>query len=444
MGTRRYLLVSLLIVVSRILSLASDFDQECHSSDLRSAGERSARSSKDFEDLRLIVKHVDISHFPEVSIIFDARDKRNEFVPGLTKRDFVFYRDGLRREILSLEKISSRNSVPVDFVFVLDQTGSMKREIEVVKKNITNFVKGVAWRGIDYQLGLITFSDSIESRHDLTDNLLTFGDWIERLSVAGGADERENVLEALRAATTLHFRKTASKIFVLITDALYHQKGEQGDGTTSLTTQTVIPVLLDHKARVYCVVPSQYSEFQEIVKRTDAKVFDIYADFRSILSDCGNEITNLYALRFVMPPDSLPQTTRVAIEKAGGDKTYVDQELSLFDGEKKIVIDNVLFDFDKAFIKPEYVEILDRIVKLLNLYPLNIVIKGHTDDTGSETYNQALSEARANSVREYLQRAGYKGERMVVKGYGKSHPIASNDTEEGRLRNRRVEIVLQK
>jgi len=429
-----------------MLFSTSAYSQELQSFNIRAVGDGGEHRLSRLDDVTLTVKYVDISRFPEVSIILDARDKQNEFVPGLKESDFLSYicRDGVKRKILSFEKISSRNSVPVDFVFVLDQTGSMKRQIEVVKSNIGKFISNVASNGIDYQLGLVTFSDSIESTHDFTDNLNTFTQWVQQTSAIGGGDEKENALEALRAATTLHFRKTASRIFILITDALYHQQGEHGDGTTTFTTETIIPFLVAHKARVYCVAPSQYAEFQEIARKTDARAFDIYSDFCSILNDCGNAITNLYALRFLEPSDDLARPTHVEIRKAIDRQVLINEELSLIDVEKKFVIDDVLFDFDKAVIKPQYVPTLDRIVRLLNVYPLNIVIKGHTDDIGTEAYNQTLSEARANAVRDYLVRAGSNVKRMTVKGYGKTHPVAPNDTEEGRQRNRRVEIVLEK
>ncbi len=444
MRTVRLLTTILLSALIAVFLLALAYSQDLQSFNLRGVEDGGGHHVGWTDDITLTVKHVDISRYPEVSIIFDARNRQNEFVFGLKGRDLLFFKDGVRKDILSLEKISARNSVPVDFVFVLDQTGSMIREVEVVKSNIGNFIKGLATKGIDYQLGLVTFSDSVESKHELTDNLSTFTGWIQRLEVAGGGDEKENALEALRAATTLRFRRTASRIIILITDALYHQQGEHGDGTTTFATQTIIPFLIAYGVRVYCVAPSQFPEFESIARGTDAKAFDIYSDFCAILNDCGNEITNLYALRFLLPSEVPARSARVKIERASDSRVLCDEELNLIDIEKKFVVDDVLFDFDKAFIRPQYVPALDRIAKLLQVYPLSILISGHTDDVGSDAHNQALSEDRAGSVKDYLVKAGCNSRRVSVKGYGKTHPVASNDTEEGRRRNRRVEIVLEK
>jgi OOP family OmpA-OmpF porin len=71
---------------------------------------------------------------------------------------------------------------------------------------------------------------------------------------------------------------------------------------------------------------------------------------------------------------------------------------------------------------------------------LEVEIAGHTDSTGSESYNQALSQRRADSVREALIAGGIDAARLSAKGYGESEPIADNDTEEGRAKTRRVEM----
>ena len=112
----------------------------------------------------------------------------------------------------------------------------------------------------------------------------------------------------------------------------------------------------------------------------------------------------------------------------------------------KIILKNIFFDFDKATLRPESASELERLAKLLNDVPtLQIEISGHTDNKGSDDYNQKLSHKRARSVVENLISKGISGGRLEYKGYGESEPIASNDTEEGRQLNRRTEFkVLRK
>jgi len=103
---------------------------------------------------------------------------------------------------------------------------------------------------------------------------------------------------------------------------------------------------------------------------------------------------------------------------------------------------SVLFDFDKAEIKPEAYHFLDEVLDILKRHQyIKVEIQGYTDNVGSSGYNQKLSQRRANSAREYLIEHGISPDRLVAKGYGESNPIASNDTPEGQARNRRVIFV---
>ena len=102
---------------------------------------------------------------------------------------------------------------------------------------------------------------------------------------------------------------------------------------------------------------------------------------------------------------------------------------------------DVSFDLNSDVVRPGlYIE-LDRIAGVMIKYPqTSILVEGHTDSTGSETYNQQLSERRANSVKNLLVERGVQSQRITIIGYGESQPVATNATPEGRQMNRRVEI----
>ncbi len=100
------------------------------------------------------------------------------------------------------------------------------------------------------------------------------------------------------------------------------------------------------------------------------------------------------------------------------------------------------FDFNKATLKPAGQEKVDEVVQTMKQHPeVRATVEGHTDSVGSEAYNQRLSERRANAVRDYLVAHGIDASRITTRGYGKTKPIASNKTAEGRAKNRRVEIT---
>jgi len=102
---------------------------------------------------------------------------------------------------------------------------------------------------------------------------------------------------------------------------------------------------------------------------------------------------------------------------------------------------NVTFDVDSATIQPGFYRTLDDVSASLNRYPSSYLdIVGHTDSTGSDAYNQALSERRANSVANYLSSRGVEPARIAAYGVGETQPVATNTTALGRQQNRRVEL----
>ena len=104
---------------------------------------------------------------------------------------------------------------------------------------------------------------------------------------------------------------------------------------------------------------------------------------------------------------------------------------------------DVLFDFGSYTLKPGAREKLAKISGILLAHPgLTLQIEGHTDSVGTDEFNQQLSERRADSVRQFLAENGVPASSITARGFGKSQPVASNDTAEGRQRNRRVELVV--
>lgn len=108
--------------------------------------------------------------------------------------------------------------------------------------------------------------------------------------------------------------------------------------------------------------------------------------------------------------------------------------------DQVITLNNIFFDIDKFDLKVESEVELKTMLWLMNSNPkMKLEISGHTDNTGSEVHNKELSQNRALAVKNYLINAGIKSDRIVSKGYGSSKPAASNDSDEGRAKNRRIE-----
>lgn len=103
-----------------------------------------------------------------------------------------------------------------------------------------------------------------------------------------------------------------------------------------------------------------------------------------------------------------------------------------------------LFEVDEYSLRPEGKRHLEEVERILRRYPgFTVIVEGHTDTRGRESYNQWLSERRSRLVADFLVNAGLDPDRIQVVGYGESRPLTTNETPEGRQRNRRVELHLK-
>ncbi len=124
--------------------------------------------------------------------------------------------------------------------------------------------------------------------------------------------------------------------------------------------------------------------------------------------------------------------------------TRVDDRGCPLAGERIAIVTNINFDFNHTNVRGDVRNRLSRVIQLLKEMPqIDVQIIGYTDDIGSAQYNLSLSVRRAESVRDYLVTRGIDGTRLSVAGRGKTEPLVSNSTPEGRAVNRRVEFVVQ-
>ena len=135
-------------------------------------------------------------------------------------------------------------------------------------------------------------------------------------------------------------------------------------------------------------------------------------------------------------------------EKAEAEANQLLKELSELrakqtEGGIVLTMGDVLFATGKATLSSEANRNIDKLVDFLQKYPnRDVLIEGHTDSVGQDEYNLALSQKRADAVKEQLVAKGIPEERITTKGYGRRYPVASNDTSAGRQQNRRVEVII--
>ena len=126
-------------------------------------------------------------------------------------------------------------------------------------------------------------------------------------------------------------------------------------------------------------------------------------------------------------------------------RNQLNQVLQTTETARGLIVNmsDVLFDFNKYTLKPEAREKLAKVSGILLAYPdLKVQVEGYTDNIGSDEYNQKLSEQRADGVREYLVAQSVSDSNVTAKGFGMADPVADNTTNQGRAKNRRVELVV--
>lgn len=393
------------------------------------------------KEIDLTIQNVDISKFPEVKVLIEAFNKIGEPLDSLNPENVFIFENGEKKQVLMVEKVPVAEKITIDFVFVLDKTGTMQRYIDAIKLNIINFTKSLLKRNIDYRLGLILFSDEVEKIYHPTKNVYDFLNWISSVKAYGGNDEKENALEALAATTKIDFRKEATRIAVMITDAPYHQAGEQGDGRTGYTTNTLISTLQKNQIRLFAITPQDLEQYKTISQMARGSWYDLEYPFSTVLDNFSNQLTNLYFVTYLSTRSAVPDSIDIGIYDPKTNK-IIRKSIPIIELGRKLILEHLLFGV-ASFTLPPVVPELDILTDFLKAKPnVRILVEGHTDAIGGVESNQILSEKRADVVKQYLVNKGIEPSRIETIGFGESKPIANNNTNFGRQLNRRTEIVI--
>lgn len=403
---------------------------------------RSAQVTYEKKDIKLTIQNVDISNYPIIKVIVEAYNIYGQPLDTLYSDGLTVLENGVEHQVISVDKLSINERVPVDFIFVIDQTGSMQSYIDAVKQKVRDLTDFLKTRGIDYTLGLILFSDEVDRVYQPTPDVNDFLKWIGRVKATGGADVKENTLEALKAtAKQINYRPSANKVAVLVTDAPYHQAGEHGAGTTDQTTESITQMLFDEQVRVFSIVPPSLTSYNYISSNTRGNFYDIDYPFSTILDNFSNQLTNLYALKYRTAKPAIPDSIDIAIINEKKEE-LTKKTIPIVELGRRLIIENMLYPTGSSVLPDSVPELEVLSMFMNNRQNVVIMIEGHTDAIGSDETNNRLSKFRADGVKDYLIRKGISAKRIKTQGYGESRPIASNNTDFGRKLNRRTEIII--
>jgi outer membrane protein OmpA-like peptidoglycan-associated protein len=172
-------------------------------------------------------------------------------------------------------------------------------------------------------------------------------------------------------------------------------------------------------------------------------------EFPYVFADIYRSLNNYYKVTYRPPQCEAHHTANIVLKipelgtvlKAAGE--YDRSVFTKYDETGSIALVNIEFESGSAEIKPQSMPRIEEIANVLKNYSsMKIEIRGHTDNEGTAEANQKLSENRAESVMNALLKMGISKSRMKSKGFGENSPIAKNDTEENRRKNRRTEFII--
>jgi len=337
------------------------------------------------------------------------------------------------------------------FVIVMDASSSMdetyngRPKIDIAKDIVTHMNQTIP--PLDYRAGLVAFGSG--ACLDNKDAKVLYGlasyrgadlaSGLDSIKCASGVSPMSEGISL--AHTNLQAGNSGQTALIIVSDAKEISTRETVENAKKLKAA------MGDKLCIYPIQVGQYAGGKKLVDEL-AKIgvcgFAVNADEISSPNAMADYVKKVFLAP--APPKPTPVAAAPAVLDSDGDGVP-DSRDKCPDTPKGIKVNangcwelrEVYFDTNKSVIKDP--RVLDEAVAHMKANPtLTGEVRGYTDNTGSEAYNQKLSEARAKAVRDYFIKQGIAPERVRAKGFGETDPVASNDTAEGRAMNRRVEL----
>jgi outer membrane protein OmpA-like peptidoglycan-associated protein/Mg-chelatase subunit ChlD len=353
----------------------------------------------------------------------------------------IYNKKTVHIDTFNVREFGANDSIPYNIVLAVDNSGSMSGVFNTIMDGAEMFVS----MKFKYdKLAVTSFSDVTEKQAPLTDNTSAI------LSILKG--KRKSGLGRLSSVNdalwnSMDIFQDASKkdprVMAVFTDGdENYSKKEIGQ---------LIEKAKKENIHVFCVAfgYSKDEGLREIAKYTGGKFYKAYTkdELTAIFRDIYMSLRyyylvdytppKYYGTHFVYPYLSVPGRSDSLVAQGEYDMSDMWKDVG------DVFIAPILFDFNKWDIKPESFAIIDQLAdQMLSRPKFKIEIQGHTDNVGTVEINQTLSEKRADAVKTALVQRGVEPARIRTRGFGLSMPIAPNETEEGRAKNRRTQFVI--
>lgn len=336
-----------------------------------------------------------------------------------------------------VREIGEQDSIPASVALAIDYSGSMKGAKDVLDEGTELFIS--MKRPCD-SISLTGFHKEVRQVFALSSDTATmFREFRLFKSTAQGlfTSAYEGIMAALK--TLYQTPNDLPKVCVVFAD---------GDENTSMVKiSDIFEYATKNNISIYCVGFAYANDqaLQDLSLYTGGKYYRAYTkkDLKAIFLDIWRSLRNYYLVSYVPPLYDGLHVVNVSVAVPGRDTMiaqgqYDKTPLQPLDPTNEFTR-YILFAYNKFDIDSASLGIVDEIADAMLRYERVIIeVQGHTDNIGGEEFNQNLSDARANAVRDALIARGVDASRLRTRGFGLRYPIEANDTEEGRARNRRT------
>lgn len=342
-----------------------------------------------------------------------------------------------------VREFGDKDTIPYSIMLTTDYSGSMKGVLDALKKGTELFV---SLKKPDDRIGIATFSRDFTLKVPLwKDKDIIVSKYLST------ADEGFGYYSAMfdAAIQSINLLKQEPpeipRMLVLLTDG--------DDNASRMRVRHVVDSAKKYKVRVFTVGfgYSKDENLEALANATGGKSYKAYSkqELIKVFLDIYRSLRNYYLITY-HPPEyyglhkvvaDLDLPHRLDTLHARGE--YNVSQFSVDPNEDDAITGRIFFDFAQATLREESNRTLDEIAEYMEIHPrVRIEIQGHTDNIGAEDYNQKLSDNRSQAVMQALLQRGIDPKRLRARGFGMSQPVATNDTEEGRQKNRRTQFVI--
>jgi outer membrane protein OmpA-like peptidoglycan-associated protein/Mg-chelatase subunit ChlD len=350
----------------------------------------------------------------------------------------VNYAGNMTPQNLTITEVESRK--PLAVALVMDHSGSMgSARAMAVQDAAEMFIRN---KQPDDKITLVKYDSKVIVESIVSNNSVFLLNKLNKngLEGFGGMTATSDAIsQALDLLSPLD--DTHEKVVIVFTDGYDNSSKIAKDSVIDKAIRSDIPVCaIDFGYNIDEIFMKEYAE------ETNGIYHHIYLkeEFGDVFSDIYNRFRYYYLIEFDQP--AYGEHTLSIKNCFGNDEQAAIVEFSNVPKPGRINLLKVYFDYNKADIKSESKPAIEKVTALMQMNPaMKIEIRGHTDSSnrsGDPDYNKKLSQKRADAVKKAIVDSGISGNRIKCVGFGESQPVADNNTEEGRAKNRRTEFVI--